>query len=138
MINLSAEGEPEIYATTKMFGTILENVAMDAETRELDFADASKTENTRGAYPIDFIPEHVGEESRAAAVDHHLPHRRCVRRAAADRAADARPGDVPLPLGLHRQGRRHRDRRDRARSDLLDLLRRRRSCRAARPSTAIC
>jgi len=56
MINLSAEGEPEIYATTKMFGTILENVAMDEATRELDFTDASKTENTRGAYPIDFIP----------------------------------------------------------------------------------
>jgi phosphoenolpyruvate carboxykinase (ATP) len=56
MINLSAEGEPEIYATTKMFGTILENVAMDEETRELDFTDDSKTENTRGAYPIEFIP----------------------------------------------------------------------------------
>ncbi|QNM83038.1 phosphoenolpyruvate carboxykinase [Sphingomonas sabuli] len=56
MINLSAEGEPEIYATTKMFGTILENVAMNEVTRELDFTDASKTENTRGAYPIDFIP----------------------------------------------------------------------------------
>ena len=56
MINLSAEGEPEIYATTKMFGTILENVAMDEATRELDFTDASKTENTRGAYPIEFIP----------------------------------------------------------------------------------
>jgi phosphoenolpyruvate carboxykinase (ATP) len=56
MINLSEEGEPEIFATTKMFGTILENVAMDEETRELDFTDASKTENTRGAYPIDFIP----------------------------------------------------------------------------------
>jgi phosphoenolpyruvate carboxykinase (ATP) len=56
MINLSADGEPEIYATTKMFGTILENVAMDELTRELDFTDASKTENTRGAYPIEFIP----------------------------------------------------------------------------------
>ena len=56
MINLSAEGEPEIYATTKRFGTILENVAMNEDTRELDFTDASKTENTRGAYPIDFIP----------------------------------------------------------------------------------
>jgi len=56
MINLSAEGEPEIYATTQMFGTILENVAMDEVTRELDFDDASKTENTRGAYPIEFIP----------------------------------------------------------------------------------
>jgi phosphoenolpyruvate carboxykinase (ATP) len=56
MINLSAEGEPEIYATTKMFGTILENVTMDEDTRELDFTDSSKTENTRGAYPIEFIP----------------------------------------------------------------------------------
>ena len=56
MIHLSAEGEPEIYATTKMFGTILENVTMDADTRELDFTDDSKTENTRGAYPIEFIP----------------------------------------------------------------------------------
>ena len=56
MINLSAEGEPEIYATTKMFGTILENVTMDEDTRELDFTDDSKTENTRGAYPIEFIP----------------------------------------------------------------------------------
>ncbi|MFM7378892.1 MAG: phosphoenolpyruvate carboxykinase (ATP), partial [Erythrobacter sp.] len=56
MINLSAEGEPEIFATTKMFGTILENVTMDEATRELDFTDGSKTENTRGAYPIEFIP----------------------------------------------------------------------------------
>ena len=61
MINLSAEGEPEIYATTKMFGTILENVAMDEATRELDFTDASKTENTRGAYPIEFIPNSSDE-----------------------------------------------------------------------------
>nr|WP_301332635.1 phosphoenolpyruvate carboxykinase [Parerythrobacter lacustris] len=56
MINLSAEGEPEIYATTRMFGTILENVTMDPETRALDFTDGSKTENTRGAYPIEYIP----------------------------------------------------------------------------------
>jgi len=56
MINLSEEGEPEIYATTRMFGTILENVAMDEDTRELDFTDSSKTENTRGAYPIESIP----------------------------------------------------------------------------------
>ncbi len=56
MIDLSAEGEPEIYATTRMFGTILENVALDDETRDIDFSDTSKTENTRGAYPIEFIP----------------------------------------------------------------------------------
>ena len=66
MINLSAEGEPEIYATTKMFGTILENVAMDETTRELDFTDASKTENTRGAYPIEFIPN-VSEKNLGPA-----------------------------------------------------------------------
>ena len=66
MINLSAEGEPEIYATTKMFGTILENVAMDEVTRELDFTDASKTENTRGAYPIEYIPN-VSEKNLGPA-----------------------------------------------------------------------
>jgi phosphoenolpyruvate carboxykinase (ATP) len=56
MIRLSPEAEPEIYATTKMFGTVLENVVMDPDTRELDFDDASLAENSRGAYPIDFIP----------------------------------------------------------------------------------
>jgi|TARA_R100000501_G_scaffold10060_1_gene19781 phosphoenolpyruvate carboxykinase (ATP) len=56
MINLDEEAEPEIYATTRKFGTVLENVVMDPETRELDFDDNSLAENTRGAYPIDFIP----------------------------------------------------------------------------------
>jgi len=56
MINLSAEAEPEIFATTKRFGTVLENVVMDPETRELDFNDNSLAENSRGSYPLDFIP----------------------------------------------------------------------------------
>jgi phosphoenolpyruvate carboxykinase (ATP) len=56
MINLSAEAEPEIFATTRRFGTVLENVVMDEDSRELDFDDASLAENSRGAYPIDFIP----------------------------------------------------------------------------------
>jgi phosphoenolpyruvate carboxykinase (ATP) len=56
MIRLSAEAEPEIYATTKRFGTVLENVVMDPETRILDLDDNSLAENSRGAYPIDFIP----------------------------------------------------------------------------------
>ncbi len=55
-INLSREAEPEIYATTERFGTILENVVIDPETRQPDFTDASKTENTRCAYPIHYIP----------------------------------------------------------------------------------
>ena len=48
--------EPEIHATTRRFGTVLENVVIDPVTRELDLDDASLAENTRGAYPIDFIP----------------------------------------------------------------------------------
>ena len=56
MIRLSPEAEPEIYATTKRFGTVLENVVIDPGTRQLDLDDNSLAENTRGAYPIDFIP----------------------------------------------------------------------------------
>jgi phosphoenolpyruvate carboxykinase (ATP) len=55
-IRLSQEAEPEIFATTRRFGTVLENVVMDPDTRELDLDDNSKAENTRAAYPIDFIP----------------------------------------------------------------------------------
>ena len=56
MIRLSAEAEPEIFATTKRFGTVLENVVIYPETRELDFDDNSLAENSRGSYPIEFIP----------------------------------------------------------------------------------
>ncbi|WP_294301970.1 phosphoenolpyruvate carboxykinase [uncultured Sphingomonas sp.] len=56
MIRLSEDAEPEIFATTKRFGTVLENVVMDPVTRQLDLDDASLAENSRGAYPIDFIP----------------------------------------------------------------------------------
>ena len=61
MIRLSPEAEPEIYATTKRFGTVLENVVIDPVTRELDLDDNSLAENTRGAYPIDFIPNASAE-----------------------------------------------------------------------------
>ncbi|MGQ0558204.1 MAG: phosphoenolpyruvate carboxykinase [Sphingosinicella sp.] len=56
MIRLSEEAEPEIFATTRRFGTVLENVVIDPGTRTLDLDDASLTENSRGAYPIHFIP----------------------------------------------------------------------------------
>jgi phosphoenolpyruvate carboxykinase (ATP) len=55
-IKLSAEAEPEIYAATNRFGAVLENVVFDPDTRIPDFDDASRTENTRSAYPLDFIP----------------------------------------------------------------------------------
>jgi phosphoenolpyruvate carboxykinase (ATP) len=56
MIRLSPEAEPEIYSTTKRFGTVLENVVIDPVTRELDLDSAEYAENSRGAYPIDYIP----------------------------------------------------------------------------------
>ena len=54
-IRLSPEGEPEIYATTREFGTLAENVALTPD-RAIDFDDATITENTRLSYPISFIP----------------------------------------------------------------------------------
>ncbi|CAO4195726.1 phosphoenolpyruvate carboxykinase [Methylorubrum extorquens] len=54
-IRLSRNAEPEIYATTERFGTVMENVVIDPLTRVPDFDDASLTENTRCAYPLDFI-----------------------------------------------------------------------------------
>ncbi|MCB0078431.1 MAG: phosphoenolpyruvate carboxykinase (ATP) [Anaerolineales bacterium] len=59
VIRLSEEAEPDIYATTRRFGTILENVVVDEETRELDLDDDSITENTRASYPLHFISNFV-------------------------------------------------------------------------------
>jgi len=59
MIRLSAEAEPQIYATTRRFGTVLENVTFDPVTRALDLNDDKATENTRGAYPLNFIDNAV-------------------------------------------------------------------------------
>ncbi len=59
VIRLSAEHEPQIYACTRRFGTILENVVYDATTRRIDLDDDMLTENTRCSYPLDFIPNTV-------------------------------------------------------------------------------
>jgi phosphoenolpyruvate carboxykinase (ATP) len=64
VIRLSPSAEPQIHACTRRFGTILENVTMDAQSRFLDLNDDRVTENTRGAYPLDYIdnalPEKMG------------------------------------------------------------------------------
>lgn len=65
LIKLSATAEPQIYATTRRFGTLLENVVMDATTRQLDFEDDALTENTRGAYPISYIENFVASGAGA-------------------------------------------------------------------------
>ena len=59
VINLSAEGEPDIYRTTQMFGTILENVVLEPNGRKVEFENQSITENTRASYPLDYIRNHV-------------------------------------------------------------------------------
>ncbi|MDL1911975.1 phosphoenolpyruvate carboxykinase (ATP) [Chloroflexi bacterium CFX6] len=62
VIGLSESAEPEIYATTKMFGAILENVTFDPVTRYIDLDDDSITENTRASYPLEFIANAVPEK----------------------------------------------------------------------------
>lgn len=59
-INLSAEGEPEIYNAIK-YGSLAENIVMDEESRKFDFDDESLTTNTRVGYPVDYIPNAVLE-----------------------------------------------------------------------------
>ena len=61
VIRLSRDGEPEIYATTEMFGTVLENVDVDPQTGAIDLNSQRITENTRASYPIHYIPNHVPE-----------------------------------------------------------------------------
>ena len=59
VIRLSEDAEPQIYACTRRFGTILENVVFDPISRRLDLDDATITENTRGAYPLEFIENYL-------------------------------------------------------------------------------
>lgn len=61
VIRLSSENEPEIYATTRKYGTILENVIFDSTSRKIDLEDDKITENTRASYPLEFIPNIVPE-----------------------------------------------------------------------------
>jgi phosphoenolpyruvate carboxykinase (ATP) len=63
-IRLSRDAEPQIFGATERFGTVLENVVINPETRQPDFDDGSLTENTRAAYPIDAVPN-ASETGRA-------------------------------------------------------------------------
>ncbi|MGD8555112.1 MAG: phosphoenolpyruvate carboxykinase (ATP) [Anaerolineales bacterium] len=68
VIQLSPSAEPEIYAVTQRFGTILENVIYDPATRMIDLDDDEITENTRASYPLDYIdnalPEKKGDHPK--------------------------------------------------------------------------
>ena len=76
--------EPDIFQTTRRFGTVLENVDLDPRTRELDLDSERFTENTRGAYPLDFIGNADETGIAGQPADGRPPDRRRVRRAAAD------------------------------------------------------
>jgi phosphoenolpyruvate carboxykinase (ATP) len=61
VIRLDPDNEPEIHATTRKFGTLIENVVMDEQTRVIDLDDSSYTENTRAAYPVTHLPNIVAD-----------------------------------------------------------------------------
>jgi phosphoenolpyruvate carboxykinase (ATP) len=71
VIRLSPEAEPEIYETTRRFGTILENVAINSANRRLDLDSDDFTENTRASYPISHIPN-ADRDGRAGHPKHIL------------------------------------------------------------------
>ncbi len=109
-IDLTNENEPDIFQALH-FGALLENVVLDETDRHVDFHDARITENTRGAYPIEFI--------RNAKIPCVAGHPTDVIFLTCDAFGVLPPvsrltafaGDVPLHQRLHRQGRRHRGRR---------------------------
>ena len=122
-INLSQDREPEIYAATQYFWTILENVILREESRDTDFTDGSITENTRASYPIHFIPN--------AVLSGIGGHPREVVFLTADAFGVLPPNArltpeqaiVSLPVGLYREGGRYRARRDGAPGHLQHMLR---------------
>ncbi len=107
VIGLSESAEPEIYATTHRFGTILENVPFDPVTRLIDLDDDTLTENTRASYPLEFIAN--------AMPDKKAGHPKNVILLTCDASGvmppiarlTPEPGVVPVHLGLHIQDRRH-------------------------------
>ena len=124
VIRLSEEAEPEIFRSTRRFGTILENVVFTDDERRLDLDDDSVTENTRGAYPLETI-ENIYR-------DHVAPHPSHVIMLTADASgvmpplarARHRAGAVSLSVGLHLEACGHGDGGGRARGDVQRLLRR--------------
>ena len=126
-------------ATTQMFGTILENVVLDPVTRRVQVRRISRSPRTRARrIRCTTSANHVPSRARRTSEEHRVPDGGCVRRAAADREADARAGDVLLHVGLHGEGRRHGARRDRAAGDVQRPASARCSSSGIRRSTPRC
>ena len=92
-----------------MFGTILENVVLDPDHAQGEVRGSVDHREHARVVSAALHPELRAVGPRRSSEEHRLPHGRRVRRAAADREAHARAGDVLLPLRLHGEGRRHRD-----------------------------
>ena len=123
VVDLAEAEEPDIYRALR-FGAVLENVVYDARSREVAYADTSLTENTRGCYPIEFVPQAGDPLRRHSPATRDLPGLRCVRRAAAGGAPDAGAGGVPLRQRVQRQDGGHRGGRHRTGGDVFTLFRR--------------
>ncbi len=110
-INLSQKYEPQIWNAIR-FGSVCENVVVDPQTRVPDYADDSLTENTRAAYPADFIdnvvPSGMGSHPQAVI----FLSAEFVRCPSSHLEAHNRTGNVLLPIGLYEQTGRDRSWRD--------------------------
>ena len=121
-INLTPENEPDIFQALR-FGAVLENVVLE-DDHSVDFADTSITENTRGAYPIEFI-----QNAKIPCVAGHptdVIFLTCDAFGVLPPVSALSParGDVPLHQRLHGEGRRHGDGRQGAAGHVLAVLRR--------------
>ena len=123
-IKLSDEAEPQIWGATNRFGAVLENVVFDPETARSRLRRRFQDREHPLGLSARLHSERLAHRPRRPSQEHHLPDRRRLRRDAADRQAHAGAGDVPLPVRLHRQGRRHREGPGRRRAGILHLLRR--------------
>ena len=138
-IKLSQEAEPEIYAASKRFGAVLENVVLDAAHPRAGFRRRLQDREHPLGLSARIHPQRLAHRLRAASEESGDARRRRLRRDAADRQADAGAGDVPLPVRLHREGRGHRARpRQRAAAGILHLLRLAVPAARSLASTAIC
>jgi len=99
VIRLSPIAEPDIYQTTRRFGTILENVGFDSDSGRIDLNDDSLTENTRASYPSVTSATPPGKDCVVILKCHHA-HLRCLRGPAASCQTDTGTGSVSFSFRL--------------------------------------
>ncbi len=121
-IRLSRQGEPQIWNAIR-FGSVLENVVVDPVTRLPDYNSTKFTENTRAAYPVEFIPNcELSGRGRHPTNIFLFDLRRLWRLAAIEPVGPA-PGDVPFSVRLYGESRGHGNGRDRAGGRIQHLFR---------------